>query len=205
MAGPVEVFVQHGGVEGGGVVVLVDAGDIDPIWPGRVVGAISAVVNVGADGGDPMIGWGVGDGDGLGVVAVDLVGVEHHIDTGQQPSGLELFTFDGQGGVVVVGGLVGDPFDDLGGSFAFADLGAVLGPLLVGGPFPCGVAAVQGVKGEGYDVGAVVAGVGGGVAGVEEVAEVVGVPGHGPGVVGSGADHFDESAGDGGGVVLVVH
>jgi len=35
-----------------------------------------------------------------------------------------------------------------------------------------------------YTTGAsVVAGVGGGVAGVEEVAEVVGVPGHGPGVV----------------------
>ena len=137
VAGPVHLLVEHGGVERRGVVVLVDAWDIDPVWARCVVGAISAVVNVRADGGDPLICRSVGDGDGLGVVAVDLVGVEHGIDTRQQPFGLMLHTLDGGGRVGVVG-LEGDPFGYLGGSFAFAHLGAVLGPLLVGCPFPVG-------------------------------------------------------------------
>ena len=53
----------------------------------------------------------------------------------------------------------------MGAVFAFVDLGACGLPLPVGGPFPGGVAAFEGVGGvEGEDVGAGVAVAGGGVA-----------------------------------------
>jgi hypothetical protein len=75
----------------------------------------------------------------VGGVAVDLVGVEDGIDTGDKA------TAEGFAVVVcLVVVLGGDPFDDVGGVFAFADLGAVGFPLFVGGPFAGGVGRVRG-------------------------------------------------------------
>ena len=165
VAGPVDQFVEDGGVVVLGVAVLVDAGDLDAVDERSVFGAVPAVVDEGSGGGDGCLGsldrirllTGIG---GRWLVAVDLGDVEDREDPGDEVGPLRGVGF----GVVGVVGL-GDPLDASGAAFASLDLGAELLLLFVGGPRVVAVVLGQCFNGENDDVAAGVGSAGGGVDG----------------------------------------
>ncbi len=143
--------MHDGAVESGGFVVLVDGWDVDPVDAGGVVGPVASVDDIGADVRKPLPCWGVWLGWFVVLEAVYLVGVEDGVDPWDQTGPVGGVLAVGLGLVVVC--LLGDPFDDLGGSFALADLGADVLPLAIGGPFTGGESSFDPGKGKGDGVG----------------------------------------------------